>query len=68
MKKFLKILADILAAFAKILLIYGIIKILFTFIDFISEKVGMDASIALGIGIIAMAVSILIEEIKDDLL
>lgn len=39
----------------------------FTFIDFISEKVGMNASIALGLGIIAMAVSILIEEIKDGL-
>lgn len=67
MKKCLEILSIILATFAKILLIYGIIKCFFTFIDFISEKVGMNASIALGLGIIAMAVSILIKEIKDDL-
>lgn len=68
MKKFLKILIDVLATFAKILFMYGIIKMLFTFIDFINEKVGIDAPIALGLSIIAMTASILIEEIKDDLL
>lgn len=60
MNKYLKLLIYVLNVFAKILFMYGIIKMLFTFIDFIGEKVGIDVPIALGLSIIAMAARYLI--------